>query len=379
MKNYTGSHLAQKPEKRKNTRPTTSKNRKLAVKRKKRAAKRSFVVIGVVFLLVAVILVGLLFALFMNYSSKLNREVLPDRGTETGLSEAESAVTGTVSDSSKPGSAVVGEVSHASDGVTNILLIGVDNDNAAGMDKLGNADGIIMVSINKDTKEIVLTSFMRDIKVELPDGSHTKLTSSYHKGGTSMLIKAIEQNFGVPVDNYALVNYLSVVEIVDAVGGITVDVSAEELYHMEIKIRNINGLLGLDPSANMIPPEKAGTLTLNGVQTAAYLRIRMAGNNDVERTERARNVLLKLKDKLLDMNASELNKFADTALPCITTDMGSGDILKLMFKAASYLKYEMLSGRVPLDDSFHYSNDSDAYVIIDFDMNREALKNTIYK
>ena len=262
--------------------------------------------------------------------------------------------------------------------VTNILLIGVDNDNMAGMNDLGNADGLILLSINKGAKQIILTSFMRDIKVELPEGGYTKLTSSYHKGGTAMLIDTIEKNFGVPIDSYVLVNYLNVVEIVDAVGGITMDVSADELYHMEIKVRNINGLLGLDPNANMIPPENAGTLTLNGVQTTAYLRVRMAGNNDVERTERARNVLLKLKDKLMEMSVPELNSFANKALPCITTDMAHGDILKLMLGAVGYMNYEMLSNRVPVDGAFSYSQDGNAFVVIDYDINRAALQNIIY-
>lgn len=303
------------------------------------------------------LLAGLAFAALLHYSAKLNREMFPE--SESSAKDMLELVD--------------------SKAVTNILLIGVDNDNMAGMNDLGNADGLILVSINKGVKEIVLTSFMRDIKVELPEGGHSKLTYSYHKGGTAMLIETIEKNFGINIDNYVLVNYLNVVEIVDAVGGITMDVSADELYHMEIKIRNINGLLGLDANANMIPPENAGTLTLNGVQTAAYLRVRMAGNNDVERTERARNVILKLKDKLLDMSISELNSFANTALPCITTDMDQGDILSLLMGAMKYMNYDMLSNRVPADDSYYYSQDGNAYVIIDYDVNRAALQEIIYK
>ena len=201
------------------------------------------------------------------------------------------------------------------DAVTNIMLIGVDNDNSAGMNDLGNADGMIIVSINRDTKQIVMTSLMRDIKVELLEGGYTKLTLSYHKGGTPMLIETVEKNFGIDIDNYVLVNYLDVVKIVDSVGGITMDVNADELYHMQMKIENINGLVGAAPGANMIDPSAAGEVRLNGVQTAAYMRIRMAGNNDQERTERARRVLLEIKDKLVKLNLKELKNFADTALP----------------------------------------------------------------
>lgn len=263
--------------------------------------------------------------------------------------------------------------------VTNILLIGVDNDYALGMNERGNADGIIIASINKTTKQVVLTSLMRDIYVSVPGAYNTKLTLTYHYGGTQVLIDTIEANFGIPIDNYILVNYLNVIDIVDAVGGLTFDVSADELFWMDEKIRNLNELLGLDGNANLIDPSQAGTLLLNGVQTAAYMRIRYAGNGDFDRTERARNVLMGLKDKAMGMGVTELVSFANVILPMITTDLSQGKAIGLVMNAPTLLGYKMVSNRVPVDDSWYFADLDGAVVIIDFPVNREFLSRSIYE
>lgn len=256
----------------------------------------------------------------------------------------------------------------------NILLIGVDNDYAAGMDQLGNADGIMLLTINDKSDSVVLTSFMRDIKVSVPGHGKMKLTSSYHTGGTPLLIATMEENFGIDIDAYVLVNYLNVIDIVDAAGGVTLEVNRDELYYMQTKIENLNKLLGIPAGSNIIPVDRAGMLKLNGVQTAAFMRVRMAGNNDLERTERARRVIMGLKDNVLSMSLGEMNDFAERVLPCITTDMGHTELLSLVLKAPACLRYEILSERIPVDGSFSYSDDGNAYVLIDFAANIQHLQ-----
>ena len=262
--------------------------------------------------------------------------------------------------------------------VTNILLIGVDNDYLPGMNDLGNADGLVLVSINKTSQKVVMTSFMRDIYVAMPGAFNTKITMSYHYGGVPVLLDTVEANFGINVDNYILVNYLNVIDIVDAVGGVTLDVSASELYFMQEKIHNLNYLAGNDWDANIIPTQNEGTLLLNGVQTAAYMRIRQAGNGDFDRTNRARDVLLAIKDKVVDMTLLELNKLADVVLPCITTDLTQGEILSLLMNAPSYLKYAVDSNRIPIDGAYDLKNIYGSVVVIDYEVNRRFLYESIY-
>ena len=265
--------------------------------------------------------------------------------------------------------------------VTNILLIGVDNDNLEGLDAQGNADGLMILSINKNTKQVVLSSLMRDILASVPgEGYKTKLTLAYHYAGTQALIDTIESNFGVPIDNYIMVNYLSVIDIVDAVGGLELELTRDELYWMQPKIQNLNTLLGQDENANLIDPSEEGTLTLNGIQTAAFMRIRYAGNGDFDRTERARTVLMALADKARDLKLTELISLADRMLPQITTDLSQTRMLSLLMSLPKYLGYDMVSNRIPAGDSWHFENNSNgSFVVIDYPVNREFLYRSIYE
>lgn len=265
--------------------------------------------------------------------------------------------------------------------VTNILLIGVDNDNLEGLEDRGNADGLMILSVNKGTKQVVLSSLMRDVKVSVPGvGYKTKLTLVYHYEGLGTLIDTIEQNFGIPIDNYVMVNYLRVVDVVDAMGGIELEVNSDELYWMKPKIINLNELLGQDADANLIDPSQAGTLTLNGIQTAAFLRIRYAGDGDFDRTGRARTVLMALADKAKELNVVEIFSLADRVLPQITTDLSQSGALSLLLNMPKYLGYDMVSNRIPIDDSWYFENSNNgSFVIIDLPVNREFLYRSIYE
>ena len=265
--------------------------------------------------------------------------------------------------------------------VTNILLIGVDNDNLSGLDDRGNADGLMILSINKNTKQVVLSSLMRDILASVPgEGYKTKLTLAYHYAGTQALIDTIETNFGVPIDNYIMVNYLGLIDIVDAVGGLELELTQDELYWMQPKIQNLNTLLGQDENANLIDPSQEGTLLLNGIQTAAFMRIRYAGDGDFDRTERARTVLMALADKARDLKMTEMLSLADRMLPQITTDLSQTRILSLLMSLPKYLGYDMVSNRIPAGDSWYYDNNSNgSFVVIDYSVNREFLYRSIYE
>lgn len=264
------------------------------------------------------------------------------------------------------------------DGVTNILLIGADNDVGSGMDSPGNADGLVIVSINKATKKITLTSLMRDIRVLKDNGYATKITIAYHDGGPELLIKCIEENLGIYIDNYVRLTYPGVVKIIDAAGGVDMELYEDELYHMQEKIEAISKTVGVYWGDQMLPLDQPGVHRLNGIQAAAFMRVRMAGNGDYERTERARRVLLALKDNVADMGLLKLAKFADVVMPCITTDMTQDDIARHLLNLGKYFRYEFVSNRIPVDDSFYYSNEGGAYTVIDFDVNRECFYETVY-
>ena len=264
--------------------------------------------------------------------------------------------------------------------VTNILLIGVDNDNLAGMDELGNADGIMLLTINKNTQELIMTSVLRDTRVEVPNDYGMKITSTYHKGGVPLLREVFELNFNIPVDNYILVNYLNVVDIIDALGGVDIELTADEIKAMSGKIANIDKLVGAEQGSNAISADEAGLLHLNGVQTAAYMRIRPSNSGDDRgRTERARKVVAQVFDKVKGMSGSELLTFANGFLPNIETDMTDSELMTLAMNSEMFMGYARVSDRIPHDEDYTSSNDGNYYVLPDYDTVNEKLYKSVYE
>lgn len=381
QKKYKPSHLAGNNSDCPKT-ETVKKNRKMEKTEKtKRRSVRVPKAAGVTIVILFLIMAGCYFT-FHYFYSRLNisakGEELQFEAEDDWKNELSDEVLSDIDKYLQENLENEVDWDYAAADVMNILLIGVDNDYAPSMNDRGNADGLIIVSINRTTKQVVLTSLMRDIYVSVPAGYNTKITLSYHYGGTQVLIDTIEKNFGIPVDNYILVNYLNIVELVDAVGGLYMDVTSDELFWMESKIKNLNQLMDLPEEANLIDPSEAGRLLLNGVQIAAYMRIRYAGDGDFDRTERAREVLLGLKDRAMEMSATELLNFANTVLPMITTDLSQSQTLSLITNAPTYMGYDMVSNRIPIDDSWYFADINGSVVVIDFPANREFLYRSVY-
>lgn len=258
---------------------------------------------------------------------------------------------------------------------TNILLIGRDVYNINDLEsRRGNADGLIIVTINNKTREIVLTSILRDTFLYTEPGLGTKATLIYNYYGLDSLISAIEENLGVKIDNYVLFNYLDVMEIVDAVGGVDAELYPEEIKIMNSKMNQLNVQLLNRPSGDgNLDPEKPGKYTLSGKQAAVYMRVRISDetNNDFGRTARERAVILKLKDKIAKMNVSELYSFASTFLPKITTNITESRMISMVLSMAEYKGYKFVTGFVPQPDTYW---GADGFLYIDFDENREYLQ-----
>jgi LCP family protein required for cell wall assembly len=338
--------------------------------------KSGLKIIRVVLIILAVIVLLLASALAFLYSKlgQLNREK-PSYQTEYGQLNQEESGDGAEHEFSGQGENNRKEESDREDKIINIMLVGVDNDYLPGMDDRGNADGLMLMTINQKNKQIILTSLMRDSSISVPGRYNTKATLVYHDFGIDTLIDSIEYNFDIEIDNYVMVNYFGVMNVVDALGGLELEINAAEINGMQKKIENLNSLVGDPPGTDMLTAEDAGLRTLNGKQVAALLRIRNTGGNDAGRTARAREVILAAKDKACDLSLQGMNEFIDTVLSNITTDMSSTRILGLAIKVPSYAKYEFVSNRIPADGSYW---DDGSFIYMDFDVNKKALHDLIY-
>lgn len=259
------------------------------------------------------------------------------------------------------------------DNVLNILLIGTDSRTATGR---GRSDSMILVSINKNTKKIIMTSFLRDIYLSIPNVESTRLNHAYAYGGPDLLIDTIEQNFKVRIDKYAQVNFYSFITVVDALGGVDINVTDEEVQYVNMYMREINRLEGFDENDSTL--SSGGNYTLNGRQALAYSRIRYIGT-DFQRTERQRTVLEKLMNKMKSASLSELNDLADVLLPNITTNLQKGEVFSLILNSPTYLSYDTVQCRVPDDNTWWNLTIRGMSVLgVDFDENISYLRKNIY-
>ncbi len=222
------------------------------------------------------------------------------------------------------------------DQIMNIALFGIDSRE---QDFTGLSDSIMVLSINKKTGDIKLISIMRDSFVNLPERNGktykpNKINSAYSRGGASYAIKTLNQNFGLDIKEYATVNFYGMAEIIDAVGGIEIDVLKREIN----SARGLNDCLREQAKELGMknPPlvTKPGLQVLNGMQAVAWARIRSVSTeqgtaNDYGRTDRQRVVMEKLLNKALSMDVSKYPTLIKAILPHMQTSLGFGEVLSL--------------------------------------------------
>ena len=220
------------------------------------------------------------------------------------------------------------------EGFKNIALFGTDN--RAGETSGVRSDCIIVASINTNTKEVKMLSVYRDTMLQQADGTYDKANSAYATGGAEAAINILNKNLDLDITDYVTVNFLALADAVDLLGGIELDLTEEEVVHMNNYCVETSEITGKD--YERIEPEVAGTYQLNGVQAVSYARIRYTAGGDFERTSRQRLVIEKLVEKAKSADLGTINKVIDAVFPEISTSFSSTEIIGL---AADVFNYEL--------------------------------------
>lgn len=195
----------------------------------------------------------------------------------------------------------------------NIAIFGLDSrDNSFSNSR---SDCIIIVSINKKTNDVKLTSVYRDTYVDIEGHGLDKITHAYAYGGPELAINTLNKNLDLNITEFVTVNFDTVETIVDSIGGITLTIT--------------------DSEASQIGFSSGGTYTLDGKEALAYSRIRKI-DSDYQRTERMRTVLEAVFNKVKKQELSEISNFVDIVLPHISTNMSTNSIISLVPSAVFY-------------------------------------------
>ncbi|WP_243154895.1 LCP family protein [Clostridium thermarum] len=277
-----------------------------------RKRKKLFIALGIIFSVIAVAIISV--SIYMSSMlNKIEREVISDDPQELGISPEVTDKIENTKDSKR---------------ITNILLFGIDQTEG----KRGRSDSILILTIDEAHNKVKVSSIMRDSYVNIDGRGMDKINHAYAFGGPQLAIKTINSNYKLNIKDYISVNFTTLPELIDTLGGVEITIKDYEISQMEV--------VGIT---------EPGKYNLTGKQALKYSRIRYVGNGDYERTERHRTILEKVFNKLIKLNPTEIPNMMSKLLPMMKTNMTNGEILDLGKTVLSMGTTKLEQKRFPLD------------------------------
>lgn len=279
----------------------------------------------------------------------------------------------------------------SSDNVLNILLFGQDT--AASAEDYGRSDTTILLSIDNVNKKLKLTSFQRDTYVNIPGLGDDKINAAFTFGGEKLSISTIESNFGIKVDKYATVDFSSFREVIEALGGVDIELSLEEIKYINAQI-DVNHQTDRTSFLKYDETKEKQMMHLDGYQALWYARDRgeenLGGNpeysfsgDDWDRTSRQRNLIQTIVKNLRENTSlTDLVGIANKIGPLITTNLKKGDITFLVSNLMTYMNYDMEEMSLPTLGNWRYgrTDDGQSVIVIDnWDAVRKDLAEFIFE
>lgn len=343
-------------------------------KKAKGNGKRVLLTVAIV-LLVIVLLLLIAAAFALAYLDKMwSMTVHPDEVSRFTLSSSEIAELETMTEpedvggtdptilpedvtwATEPAETIGGEeVDH----IINILLIGQDRRPGQGRQR---SDAMILCTVNTDAKTLTMTSFLRDLYVQIPGYKDNRINAAYQFGGMPLLNQCLELNFGIQVDGNVEVDFNEFIRIIDLLGGVRVSLTEREAGYMN--------QFGHD-----VYP---GMNRLTGDEALAYARIRKL-DNDFGRTNRQRTVLTSLLNKVKTMSFEEQYDLLLEILPLITTDIETSDILQYALTLLPILdELQVTTQHIPAKGAYYNARIRGMSVLVpDLEENRRILVETL--
>ena len=255
--------------------------------------------------------------------------------------------------------------------IVNIALFGVDATDGG----VGRSDATMVATLDPIHNKLKLTSFMRDSYVYIDGYGQDKLNHAYAFGGPELAIRTLNQNFGLNIENFITVNFSSLPVIIDKLGGVDIEITADELNYINGYINDINNKDGRNSSSITA----TGVQHLDGVQALAYSRIRYTDGGDYKRTERQRTVLEAIFKKLMSTPVTSYNSLLNDLLPYVQTNLSATDILSLGTKVIS-IGNNLEQDRFPRDGYAQGTMiDGIYYISFDIETTKNQVKNYIFE
>lgn len=237
-------------------------------------------------------------------------------------------------------------------GITNILLLGVDNRDAASDSIAERSDSMMILTVDSVHGQIKLTSLQRDMSVYIPGKKGTdKINAANALGGPLLAMRVVSETLRLDIQKFVVVNMAGLEKIIDAAGGVLLDVSEKELKAVNEELAMVNKTFpDTEPSPIL---EQPGLQLLNGRQAVTYARIRKI-DSDYARMERQREVLQALADAALKAGPARKIDLAQVGLSQITTNLSTREMFLLGLRSLPLLRKPIAQLQIPIEG--YYKN-----------------------
>ena len=214
-------------------------------------------------------------------------------------------------------------------GYQNIALFGVDSRDQDLLSGDNRSDTIMICSINKKTGETRLVSVYRDTLLNIGGGDYRKCNAAYAFGGPQQAVAMLNANLDLNITDFVTVGFEGLAETIDALGGIDLEITEEEMEYMNSYMDDMYYEIGTeyDEVADW------GMQHLSGIQATAYCRIRYTAGDDFRRAERQRTVLMLTMEKARKANPLRLAAAAGAVMGRTATSLSSGELMLFILRA----------------------------------------------
>ncbi len=263
------------------------------------------------------------------------------------------------------------------DKVLNVLLIGCDSRTD---DLRGRTDSMIMLTINETRKKILITSIMRDIYCYIPEvDQYNRVNAAYAFGGTSLLVKTIEHNFGIKTDRHVVINFEIFKDFINDIGGLEMKIEANEYNVMMDEVFRWSINEGKRTEEELSYLKNGGTILLDGKEALGYARIRHTAGGDFRRTLRQRKVLMQTFEQFKEYPIRNTFLLLEKYLPRVKTSFTQAELISYIFNFTSYLEYEIETWRIPEDGTWQYINVGGRSMVgVNFEENLRIWNQKVY-
>lgn len=326
-------------------------NKKNLNRRKKSRNKK--IIISCIAIFIVILSVGLFYG--NNLLSKMKRSNIDDN--DLGIKEEvkEKLQTSEIND------------------IVNIAILGVDETKT----DVGRSDALMIATFDPVHKKLKITSIMRDTYADIPDYGKDKINHAHAYGGPQLSIKTLNQNFGLNIEDYVKINFKELKKLVDAIGGIDMKLSDEEIVEVDKYIVRVSSKSNT-PAKTLVKNE-SGKVHMDGFQTLGYCRIRSTANGDFDRTERHRKIMTEMFNKISKAGTAELASMATKLLPYVETSLSNKEIINLAANVLNLGTKNIEQERFPRDEYTQNSKiDGVFYLCYDEDYTEEQIHEYIF-